>query len=46
VAVLSEVKDLYAVAEAISEIAGLKSLGKEEVATQVANLFLFGMRLH
>jgi len=27
-------------------IAGLKSLEKEEIATQVANLFLFGMRLH
>ena len=27
-------------------IAGLKSLGKDEIATQVANLFLFGMRLH
>ena len=25
-------------------IAGLKSLGKDEIATQVANLFLFGMR--
>ena len=27
-------------------IAGLRSLGKDEVATQVANLFLFGMSLH
>ena len=27
-------------------IAGLKSLGKDEIATQVANIFLFGMKLH
>ena len=27
-------------------IAGLKSLGKDEVATQIANLFLFGMKLY
>jgi len=27
-------------------IAGLKSLGKDEISTQVANLFLFGMNLH
>ena len=26
-------------------IAGLKSLGKDEIATQVANLFIFGMTL-
>ena len=27
-------------------IAGLKSLGKDDIATQVANLFLFGMKLY
>ena len=27
-------------------IAGLKSLGKDEIATQVANLFLFGMTIY